>query len=446
MFYHLQKRIKSLRSKRLQDLLPINSASQLLSEEKRNALLLRIKKECSLPEAQYESLCLKLIHDFAAYCQTLPETSNNYYSQSGGLIDYALHRTEAALDLFRHYVIQDEHKEFSEEQRLWQYALFSAALMQGIGKLKCEYLIDLYDSQGHLLKPWNPLLEDLMSQGSHFSYELQKEANVSTRCLLNILLARRLMPESGFAWIASNSQVLAVWLALLNEDNYESGTLGAILIRADAIAIQRYFYEFWLLKAHAFRSRFGQIGTFVDSVPESLDEIEQQLGVQFLQWLTTALEGGKLELNKPPLFMVPGGLLMSAEVFKLFVREHPQYKNWQAIQNGFLSLGLHSLGPDGTVISRFEQVNQEKMNSGIVFSKFAIALPETVQLHNMANKTSVSISAMELLHLAKFTNYFSAESGKNVSPLSHLTVSGDWQTPAAVKNQSGLAPGSKPGG
>ena len=49
------------------------------------------------------------------------------------------------------------------------------------------------------------------------------------------------MPVSGFAWIASNPQVLAVWLALLNEDQRSAGTLGAILIRADAIGYSTLF-------------------------------------------------------------------------------------------------------------------------------------------------------------------------------------------------------------
>ena len=35
-------------------------------------------------------------------------------------------------------------------------------------------------------------------------------------------------------------------------------------------------------------------------------------------------------------------------MFQLFMREHPEYKNWQAVQNGFLSLGLHRRAADGS--------------------------------------------------------------------------------------------------
>ncbi len=146
------------------------------------------------------------------------------------------------------------------------------------------------------------------------------------------------MPASGFAWIASNPEVLAVWLALLNEDYRSAGTLGAILIRADAIAIQRYFLAFMARSGARRSGRYGRAVTFTGGVPESITEKEQAIGVEFIQWLIKSLDEGRIMVNKAPLFMVPGGMLMCPEMFQLFVREHPEYKNWQAIQNGFLSL------------------------------------------------------------------------------------------------------------
>ena len=63
--------------------------------------------------------------------------------------------------------------------------------------------------------------------GSHYHFEFLPEGDKDLRCRLNVLLARLLMPASGFAWIISNPQVLAVWLALLSEDARSAGTLGA---------------------------------------------------------------------------------------------------------------------------------------------------------------------------------------------------------------------------
>ena len=135
-------------------------------------------------------------------------------------------------------------------------------------------------------------------------------------------------------------------------------------------------------------------------------------------------------IDKAPLFAVPGGMLMSPELFQWFIKQFPEYKNWQAVQKAFLSLKLHSLGADGSVISRFEQTNTQHMLSGIVFSEYAVALPEQMQLYHVHTGKVSTISATELLHKAQFTNHFNRqEYVTNLSVLNHLSASGQWQAP-----------------
>ncbi|KTD66325.1 conjugal transfer nickase/helicase domain-containing protein [Legionella spiritensis] len=443
MFHRYGKKGKSSQAKPLKELTRIVATELLLDDEKRRVLLQRIEDACSLETTRYDSLCRVLVHNLVNHCQSLPETSNSYYSQPGGLLDHALNRTEAALSLFRRFLIREDSKdELSEEQKLWQYALFSAALLQGIGKLYMDLRVDIFDNSGLFLKQWNPLLESLVAVGSHYKYEFQKEGDIEFRRRLNLMLARWLMPSAGFAWIASNPQVLTVWLALLNEDPYAAGTLGAILIRADAIAIQRYFNQLLARNYGARTGRYSRVSTFAGGTPESLSDLEQITGMEFIQWLTKALEGGRLMINKAPLFMVPGGLLMSPDVFKLFVREHPEFKNWQAIQNGFLSLGMHKVGPDGNAISRFEQSSNQQMHSGIVFADYAVALPDEVGLHQMNTGKSSKISATEFIYQAKFNQHFTGQTSQMAAQsMQYLNASGQWQqtAPAAA---AALRPGS----
>ena len=75
-----------------------------------------------------------------------------------------------------------------------------------------------------MLKQWNPLLESLNNVGSYYTYEFQKDGDIEFRRRLNLLIAKAIMPPSGFNWIASNPEVLAIWLALLNEDQASAGT------------------------------------------------------------------------------------------------------------------------------------------------------------------------------------------------------------------------------
>lgn len=441
MFHRQRKNSLSTQSKSLKDLTRMQAAAQFLLEEKRKILLQKMKDLSGLEISRYESLCALLIENLVHYCQSLPETTNSYYSQPGGLVDHALNRTEAALSLFQEFLVQEQPNSLSEEQKLWQYALFTAAILQGIGKLFVDYRIHLFDTNGQLLKQWNPLLESMVSTGAYYDYEFQKESDIEFRRRLNLLLARTLMPVSGFAWIASNPEVLAIWLALLNEDTRSAGTLGAILIRADAIAIQRYILEFMVKSGVSRSGRYGRASTFAGGVPETIAEKEQAMGVEFIQWLTKSLAEGRIMINKAPLFMVPGGLLMSQEMFQLFVREHPEYKNWQAVQNGFLSLGLHSRGVAGNAMSRFEQSHTQQMQSGIVFSEYATALPSIVEVHQLNTGKIESMSATELVYKAQFTSQFTQQQNALVvAPLQKLAASGQWQ---AVENElSSLTPGA----
>lgn len=445
--FHRQRKVTlSTQRKPIKDLTRVVAANSFLAEDRRQVLLKKMWELSALEETRYKHLCITLIDNLIAYCQNLPETANSYYSQAGGLVDHALNRTEAALSLFQEFMVQEPSEELSEEQRLWQYALYSAALLQGIGKLFVDYKINLFDTSGQALNEWNPLLEPLGSVGQHYSYEFQKESEVEFRRRINLLLAKTLIPSQGFSWIASNAEVLAVWLALLNEDERSAGTLGAILIRADAISIQRYFTEFMLRSAgNNSGGRYGRAGTFSGGVPESLLEKEQAAGLEFIQWMIKSLDSGHIMINKAPLFMVPGGMLMCQEMFQMFVREHPEYKNWQAVQNGFVALNLHGRGVDGGTISRFEQVQNQQIQSGIVFSKYAIALPGSVMVHNMATGKASKLSAMDLVNNTQNGNQFiQQKTAAAASSLQKLNAAGQWQI--STSESSFLNPGARRGG
>jgi len=410
----------------------MSGVDQLFADDKRRTLMQQIQDACVLGPERFDSLCQALVSNLVHYCQQLPEASNSYYSQAGGLLDYALNRTDAALNLFRHYMIRDDNAEYSEEQKLWQYALFSAALLQGIGKLMTAYTVELFDASGQRNETWNPLLGKLSPGGSYYTYSFQKESDPMFRCRLNSLIARDIMPASGFAWIASDPQVLAVWLALLNEDPYSARTLGAILLQADAVAIQRYLS---LLGGKGYGSRagrYGRAGTFAGGTPDSVSDIEQQIGADFLQWLNGQLGSGAMVINKAPLLMVPGGMLMTSDLFKQFVAEHPELSNWQAVKNAFLSLGLHKVGPDGDVMSRFEQASNQQMHTGIVFSGYAVALPPQMQVHNLHTGRQVAMSGTEVIHMAQFNNYFTRQQQLQTAiGLQGVNAAGEWLTISA---------------
>ena len=438
MFTRSGKRPTPNKNKSLKALTAVCIPDDMLKDKTRQELIDHIEAAMALDASRFESLALTLIHHFINHAQSLPETLNSYYSKSGGILDYSLNRTEVAMSLFRELTIAE--KVLSEEQKLWGYALFSASLLKGIGKLQIDYQVELYDHQGQHQKRWNPLLESMLSIARNYHYQLLGEHDIELRKRLNLLLARLLMPNKAFEWIASNPEVLRVWLALIDEDWESAGTLGALLERADAIAIQRYILQFMRSAKDGKTSLSGRIGTFIDNGADQLIEREIACGVEFINWLMQCLERGKLTINQSPLFMVPGGMLMSSDMFKLFVREHPEYKNWQAVQNAFLAIGVHELGPEGAVNSKFEQKSNQQIISGIVMNKFGVALPEQVQVQNIHTGVVSSQQALKLIHNRSSSSFTQQNSHSASSPIQQLNAKGIWVETAE------LGPNLSPGG
>lgn len=426
----------------------IQNSTTLLGHNKRQTLVADTKKHMNWPDSEYEKLAQPVLNDFINYCQQLPESQISFYGHPGGLLDYALNRCEAAMAIFKGYLIPDEQGGYTEIQRLWQYALYTAALLKGIGKLWLDFVVKVYDEKGYFLCDWNPLLDSLASRGRHYQYHFEKNQDEAFRQRLNLLIARQIMPIEGFNWIASNREVLATWLALLNEDPYRAGTLGIVLINSDAIAIKRYLNRLAVSGAAAAAGTGGRalnrIAAFSHKTKHSITTPEQEAGIAFIEWMINTLKSGKLMINKSPLMMVPGGLIMHSDMFKYFVRQNPSFKNWQAVEMGVLSLGLHQTGPDGKAHQRFELHGGQSIIDGIVIKDYAAMLPDKVTVMNTHTGETSKLSSTEVINQAQnLAHYEKMGAAPTVSQLQALNSKGNWQEASvdAVNLKPGLIQG-----
>ena len=387
--FHQPEKKAGLRTKPLAALTKITAVETILDTPKRTALIQTIRESGGLNLKLFNSLCLQLIKNLLQYCQVLPESSNRYYALPGGLFDYAINRTEAALILFRDNILLEPQAPLSDEQKLWWYTLFSAALLRGIGKLYLDYKIDLYDKNGAHLKTWDPLYESLAPSHSHYLYTLETSNDNLLRNRLNLLLARQIMPKEGFEWITSHKEAFNTWLKLLDEDKENMGALEAILDRADAIAIQRDLTGM-IIEQTDIKIKRSLMGTFIDKTHELLIKKEQVIGLEFIKWLQDSLEKGDLILNQGPLHAVANGLLIGVETFKLFLSGHPGVSNWQTVQQGLVALGIHIEGDHGSPVSRLKEGN------GIVI-KSSIGLPNQLFIQEQSTNTKKKIATMTML-------------------------------------------------
>ncbi|MCX7089880.1 MAG: TraI domain-containing protein [Legionellales bacterium] len=420
MFYREEKKAPAVKKPAaLKNLDPIESFEILLKDKKRQEALSQIKQNLAYQASHYQKLAAPLIAGIAMYYQMLPETSL-YFSHRGGLLDRALYRTEAALSLMQQLMIRDESGLPSEDQKLWLYALFSASLLQGIGKLYTEYQITIHNSIGTLVKGWEPLLEDMRSVGDYYRYQFIREDSDSEtlRKHVSVLLAQQLMPKEGFALLSSNPAIFKAWLALLEEDRDGAGSLSAILDRANAITDQKYLNDYLDEHGHLLENGTGRVGTFLDNVPEHTVERERAIGAEFLIWLHDALASGRLVLNQEPIRaeIYPAGAVLSAEVYDMFLQEHLKLKSKYIVQR---ALGAWQQ----QLLLDHANTDAEKKISKIYLRN--ANLPETVKIYNPKTEKNDTVRTLDLVHdMEAYTRDYARE-----PILVHqLDLKGKWTT------------------
>lgn len=414
------------RKKPLAELTQMSDIKSLWLRPKNQQLFAQIEAALSWKKEDQDTYLLPVIKRFLEYVESLPDSTNRFYAEPHGFSEYALQRTEAALTLFAGYLIIEKNG-LSAIQRCWQYALFTAALLLGIGKLYLDYNIELYDDFGGYIENWNPVFDNLINKSPYYLLKTQHQANeIGFRTRLNLILAKNILPSSGFEWIASHREIFAAWLALINEDIQGVKVLGAILSRAEDIAMIRALDEWFEKQGLGQKTR--TIRTFIDKNTDSNKFLSDQIGVAFIQWLKDKLQTGDLAFNDNDgnLTLSKNGVGLNVELFKLFIKDFPTYKNWQAVQKGFLALGL----TDESGIDTAE----------ISFANFGILLPAKASVYNKSLGVKSWINAVELKDFVmQGKTIVSGQKTENVMTLPHINAKGQLQI--IEENSKFLNPG-----
>ena len=415
------------------------SSAQLLVTEKKQAQIAEFKKLSGFSEEVFDRCCQSLLDELSLYLQDLPETRNSYFSSKGGFLNHMLSRCEASLKACRAYFVNDkgkETKELSEQQQLWLYCLFSASLLRGIGTLVVDFLIDIFDGSGRHLGKWDPMAGSLPKQDAVFyDYDFDAPHHETFKRRVTLSLATKIMPSAGLGWLSGNKEVFAIWLALLDEDLRSAGTLGIILDKADQVAINRYFNERMAEQYNQETDPGKLVGKKFSAVEGGLSDMAvgelPPSGVEFMKWLSKMLGTAQLMINQAPLFSVPGGLLMSPDIFKLFIRDHPQFKNWQNVQDAFTQMKMHAAAADGGAVQKFKDMKSNSMHTGVVLSSVGLVLPDTFKAVNMKNGVVKSMGRNGMSVISQQSGHMVAEQLAS-NPLQAISKSGQFITPGGL--------------
>ncbi|NDH09118.1 MAG: hypothetical protein EBY16_05795 [Gammaproteobacteria bacterium] len=398
-------------------------AAVLLAEPRREECVKLIEQHLGFSALRYQQMVKPLIDEVAVACQLLPSTQHRFYALEGGLLDYALYRAQAACMLFRQTALPPDTKELSDEQSLWAYVVFSAALLRGLGVVSTDYHVICYDAAGYSIGNWRPLWERFIDRTEFYQYELNSNLVDGLKQHITPFLARVWMPSVGLSWIAEHPEAFLAWLILLQEEHEELGVLEAIFERAEALAWQELAKQALHHEPSELPLDVSHYSSFVDKPTEQRMR-DDLLGLQFLLWLKENLARGQIVLQQDHLKLTENGLIIGEETYKWFLQHHKDVKNWRLVQKGLMSLGLHHQDfVDGKLI----------LNTKVFFPKEMIVRMHAEQQHHQKIQ-SIQLVAENLKRIVQGKNL-------NLSLINKvINAKGQWEV---LNQEQYLGPGMK---
>ncbi len=306
----------------------IKPVTSLLQTNKRQEFLDTIRSLLRMPD-KYAELFFISVEQFAEFVQQLPENQHGLFSQTGEFLDHGLERATRTLALCLDYFDpKNINQKLSDNDTLWTYASFTAALLMDLGKIATKYRISLYDDQNRLLKLWNPYTGSMLNQDQAKTYHVDYVTeNLDELCrLASALLARqileqtRLAQHNGFHWISSNADILQAWLAIFYERERRTPMAPCmeIIPRANTESIRNYC--------------------------ENLNNIQDQFPdlVAFLKWFREGLRDRKISFSQTDsnaqVYLNEHEINVSAALLKEFSAQDSQYKNVNELARQFFSV------------------------------------------------------------------------------------------------------------
>lgn len=304
----------------------IKTADALLNTEN-NSASLEIIKSLIKPSNHFNYLYLPLIKKFAEFVQDIHLIQHGFFNQEINFLERGLERSSRTLALCLEYFFPQEKNfvNISNNNALWIYATFTAALFLDVGKFAIKYSIMLHHKKTYPLRKWNPFTASMLNQGYYYKIDYIKENYDNLEHSTTPILARQILDSAnnisseteGFNWIASDLNVLEIWFYLLSgkEDRIPMTSFMSMVPRAEIDIIKN-----------------SQINAQIAVTDPS--------GEAFLQWLRKELAEGKILINEKDakITISDSKILISTALFQDFANVNPNYKHPEVMEKQFIDI------------------------------------------------------------------------------------------------------------
>ena len=261
-------------------LYPVLEAKALLKHHQYQHILKRLRNEVDAPDDYFDELYMGLIERFAEFVQLIPLVPGGAL---GSLLDHGLRRAYFAFA----ECLSDQQKMVADKEQdmpdpLWLYAAFTAGLLIEVPRILSGRMIIIAKRDGEFVDVWQPFKGTMVElEGEHY-YIRPWYGPDAAKQEITPLIARQLMGEMGFTWLAADRQLFAFWLATITDQVSGGGGL-------------KHFIEI-AKKKLAEILELDQ--SLVEQDVEILEPEEVTLAERFWTWLKDGLADKSITVNE----------------------------------------------------------------------------------------------------------------------------------------------------
>ena len=324
--------------------LPVLRAAELFSSSRHQGLLRQLRGMVFMEDDDYARFYESTLNSFAEFVQVMPRDINGPLSY---LLNEGISRATMAV---KTYLASGENAD-----PLVLYAVFTAALFCDVSRVVTNHMVVMCEEGGTYVDDWVPFTGPLVGKAEF--YKLYPLAPVYQRLddKLVPLLARQLMPEEGFLWIASDLQLYADWLDVLSGEEGQGGSV------SHTLSLMRHDDILSLMNA------------LVDISVEMMIAVDTQYGDLFYAWLKDGIENGTIPVNTTDagVYMTTDGVFLERnKVFHSFAEASKLPVNMNVVfaQFGNLFGVANKGGGDFMNAQYFSEFPTSKGGGNVAFS------------------------------------------------------------------------------
>lgn len=214
--------------------LPILSASELIQACGYAPDLPELFRLVGVQEQHFDNLYRDSLYAFAEAVQLAPASESHHHAGPGGLLKHTLEVVHSALQLRKAYQLprRGEPEDIVAQEHAWTFGVFAAALLHDAGKVMSRSPLMLTMADG-TERTWNPHDRPL-NEIAPASYRIDfRRAEYKAHNRYALTLFGVLLPSVARGWLTNYPHILSQLVAYLWGDEFESGDIGQIVVRAD---------------------------------------------------------------------------------------------------------------------------------------------------------------------------------------------------------------------